>query len=249
VAFVYDRGPARKTLVGLTLVPAALALVLTVGRGLWISVAVGLCILAGLVVLDRHTVQSRARRMLILILLPLLVVGVGYLFQQITRTGVAETAMRRVSRAMDYEEDYAVAARMVSYGFTVEKIKQRPFLGGGHGATVSYIQTDEAVPYVFTTGTVDNLYLTLMLRMGIVGLVAFLWIFLRAGRVAYRLFQRSEDPTVRLFCAAFLTVYGAMLVYGMADATMMSNRLIFFHATFLGILARLDRESEDGTPA
>ena len=248
-AFVYDRGPARKALVGLAMVPAALALMLTVGRGLWISVAVGLCILAGLVVLDRRTMQRRSRRMLILLLLPLVVVGVGYLFQQITRTGLAETAMRRVTRAMDYEEDYALAARMVSYGFTVEKIRRRPVLGGGHGATVSYIQTDEAVPYIFTTGTVDNVYLTLMLRMGIVGLAAFLWIFLRAGRTAYRLFQRSGDPTVRLFCVAFLTVYGAMLVYGMADATMMSNRLIFIHATFLGILARLDGESEDGAPA
>ena len=95
----------------------------------------------------------------------------------------------------------------------------------------------------------DNLYLTLMLRMGIVGMAAFLWIFIWGLWIAYGLFRRTKDLRVQQFCATFVAIYAAMLVYGLADATMLSNRLTFLHATFLGILARLGGEEKDGDPS
>ena len=120
-------------------------------------------------------------------------------------------------------------------------------VGGGHGTTISFQRTDESLSYtyLFTSGQVDSLYLTLMMRMGIVGLAAFLWIFVRGLRISYGLFQRTADLRTRYFCAIFFVVYIAMLVYGIADTTMVGNRLIFFHATFLGILARLDGEERN----
>jgi hypothetical protein len=79
--------------------------------------------------------------------------------------------------------------------------------------------------------------------MGLVGIASFLWLYGMGLWYAYHLFQRSNDAQTRLFCAAFVSIYSMMLVYGAADATLMANRLIFFHATFLGILGRLDVET------
>ena len=101
-----------------------------------------------------------------------------------------------------------------------------------------------AVPHIAILGAVDNVYLTILLRMGIVGLAAFLWIYLRGLRLAYRLFQQSDDADTRFFAASFFAVYSAMLVYGVADSTMMTTRLIFIHAASLGVLAQLSSESE-----
>lgn len=247
--WLYDRSLFRRVISCLAVIPISLALVLTVGRGMWIAVVAGLVFLGGLVVSDWKGGRKEIRRWLILILLPLLVVGVGFFFEEVTRSGLGEIAFDRVLRIINYEGDHSILGRLLSYAVALEKIQQRPLLGGGHGETVTYLVTDRDRPYILTTGGVDNLYLTLLLRMGVVGLLAFLWIFLRGIRIAYWLFKQAPDFRLRLFAAAFISVYGALLVYGMADATMVGNRLIFLHATFLGILARLDLKGRDNVSA
>ncbi len=245
--FVYDSSLFRRVLGGLALIPIGLGLVLTMGRAMWVGLIMGLFCLGGLVVLDRRARQKRTGRILLLVLLPLLLVGMGYVFERVTRAGVGDMAVRRLQGAVNYEGgDQSIYPRLMAYKLALQKIQKRPLLGGGHGTTVSFQTTDDTMSYtyMFISGQVDSLYLTLMMRMGIVGLAFFLWIFIRALRIAYRLFQRTADPRTRYFCATFFVVYIAMLVYGMADTTMVGNRLIFFHATFLGILARLDGEEQ-----
>ena len=243
---LFDPSPRRRVLATIALIPIGLALVLTVGRGMWIALAVGLCFLGLLALRDRQAALKRSRRILILVLLPCLVAGMGYLFQTVTRAGVGEIAFARLARVVDYEQDRSIVGRLMSYRIALEEIWKRPLLGGGHGATVTYLVTDPLKSFMLTTGDVDNVYLTILLRMGVVGLVAFVWVFAKGMQMAYRTFQRSDNPGVRLFCASFFAVYGAMLVYGMADNTMMGNRLIFWHAAFLGLLARLEREERAG---
>jgi O-antigen ligase len=125
------------------------------------------------------------------------------------------------------------------------KIVRRPLLGGGHGETITYLVTETVDPFVLTAGELDNLYLTLMLRMGLVGMAAFVWIFLRGMKRALRLVRVSEDDSTRQFAATFLVLYSAMLVYGMADATMIDTRLAFFHAVFLGFVGLLSNALPD----
>ena len=249
---VYDSSPFRRKMGALALIPIGLALVLTVGRAMWIALIVGICCLGYLVVRDRQSSRERRRRILSLLMVPVLMIGIGYAFQRMTGTGVKEVAFGRLARAANYREDLSFVGRMVLYRLAAETFLQHPLLGSGHGTTISSLVAppDGTPPFVFTTGAVDNVYLTVMMRMGIVGLAAFLWVFVRGGRTAHRLFFECQTSAVRLFCAAFLAVYAAMLAYGMADATMVGNRLIFLHATFLGILGRLDAEEKaDETPA
>ncbi|MDA0746824.1 MAG: O-antigen ligase family protein [bacterium] len=244
-ALLYDSAFHRRLMNLLVLVPIGLALMLTVGRGMWIAVISGVGCLGGLVFLDGRS-GSRGRRVVLLVLLPILLVGMGYLFQRITKIGLGETAFKRMARIGDYQRDHSIVGRLMSYGVALQEIRKRPILGGGHGATVTYLVTDQIEPFVLTVGGVDNVYLTVLLRMGVVGLAAFLWMFGRGLKVGVDLYRRTDDIRVKRFCATFFAVYVAMLVYGVADNTMMGNRLIFWHATFLGILARLDEEARHG---
>ncbi len=245
-ALLFDSSPVRRVLCALAMVPIGLALVLTMGRGMWVCLITGILCLAGLVALDRRMRQRRAKRLILLVVIPLVIFGMGTLFEKITHAGLGSMAVRRLQGAVQLEGGggESLVGRLIAYGVAVERIRERPVLGGGHGATVTYLRTDEtdSYTYMFTSGKVDNLYLTLMMRMGVVGLVAFLWVFARGLKLAYRKFQRTESVSGRFICASFLAVYTAMLVYGMVDSTMIGNRLIFFHAVFLGILARVSGE-------
>ena len=220
------------------ILPIGLALVLTMGRGMWISLFVGLGSLAALIVLDKQA--RRLSRLFVVALVPLLLLAMGYVFQQQTRAAVSDIALDRVTRSVE-----ALGGRLISYGNALEKIRQRPLLGGGHGETVTSLVTFPPPPQILTVGAVDNVYLTIGMRMGLVGIAAFLWVFGFALWRAYLLFQQSSDTYVRLFCAAFIAIYAALLVYGMADATLFANRLIFIHATFLGLIARLVAEEKN----
>lgn len=222
------------------ILPIGLALVLTMGRGMWISLFVGLGSLAALTVLDKQAAPRRLSRLFIVALVPLLLLAMGYIFQQQTRAAVSDIALDRVTRSVE-----AISGRLISYGKALEKIRQRPLLGGGHGETVTSLVTFPPPPQILTVGAVDNVYLTIGMRMGLVGIAAFLWVFGFALWRAYLLFQQSSDTRVRLFCAAFIAIYAALLVYGMADATLFANRLIFIHATFLGLIARLVAEEKN----
>jgi O-antigen ligase len=250
-SFLFDNSSLRKLLASIALVPIGLALVLTMGRAMWVCMLTGLAVLVWLVISDPRATAKRGRRILVLVLVPFLLIAGGHLFQRVTGVGVEEMVVRRLQGAVRYSGgDQSIAGRLIAYKAALDNIQQRPLLGGGHGATVSYMRADEyGSPYLFTSGKVDNLYLTLWMRMGVVGVVIFLWVFYRAVRMAYGLFKRTDDIPTRYFCAAFMSVYVAMLVYAMADSTMIGNRLIFFHAVFLAILARMDARENSNNPA
>lgn len=221
------------------MLPIGLALLLTVGRSMWISLFVGLFALGGSIALDKRASGRRLSRFVIVLAIPSMLIAMGYVFQQQTHTALGDVARNRVAQSAE-----AIAGRLIPYGKALERIRQRPLLGGGHGQTVTFLVAFP-IPEVKNLGGVDNVYLTIGMRMGLIGIAAFLWVYVAALRCAYRLFQRSSNAHTRLFCAAFIAIYSALLVHGMADATLFVNRLIFIHATFLGLVARLFAEEND----
>lgn len=239
--WLYGREGNARLVSGIALIPISLAFILTVGRGMWISAIAGLMALGFLYYKDRR--REGLRGLALIAAVPVVVLVVGSVFQSATETGVGSMAVRRLARIQTYEQDHSISGRLLSYQTAVTKIIGRPIIGAGHGVTVDFYDWHATTPGVSKLGAVDNVYLTLLLRMGVIGLAAFLWIYIRGLKIAYRLFQASEAIDTRLFAAAFFTVYTAMLVYGMADPTMMTTRLILIHAASLGILATLAREA------
>ena len=239
VILVYEPRAYNRAWACVAMLPIGLALILTVGRSMWISIFVGLMALGGLIALDKRATGRRLSRVVVVAAIPLLLLTMGYVFQRQTRTALGDVAVYRVTQSAE-----AIAGRLLPYGKALENIRQRPLLGGGHGQTVTFLVTFPRAE-VMTVGGVDNVYLTIGMRMGVIGIAAFLWVYITALRCAYRLFQRSAHARTRLFCAAFIAIYSALLIHGMADSTLFSNRLIFIHATFLGLVARTFAEEND----
>jgi O-antigen ligase len=217
--------------------PAGLALMLTVGRGMWISVVAGLLALSA--VAFRHPGRRRQRVWPILAI-PVVVLSLTFVFQRATGTSIGAHAGARVA---GIGSDQTISGRIVSYGITARKWLERPLLGHGHGAVVTFPSRDDYGPIELTVGGVDSLYLTVGLRMGIAGVAAFLWIYARGLKTAYRFCRSGDWSAERVFCATFVGVYTALLVYSAGDSSLFHNRLIFLHATMLAAVARVCQEA------
>lgn len=243
VLLLFERRMYRRLLIGGSLVPIGLALLLTVGRGMWVALFVGLSVLGYLVWVDPMNRQRRSRLLVLVLFVPFMLVAVAYVFQMQTQAGVGDVAVRRITRvANNYEQDHSIAGRLILYRRALEEIRKRPLLGGGHGMSIQVLAVDEEPPTLITLSGVDSVYLTIAMRMGIIGVCVFLWVFCAGLWRAYQLFLIARDERVRLFCIVFAVIYTALLVFGIGDATLFVNRLIFIHATFLGVLAKLDAE-------
>jgi len=75
--FIYDTSFLRQFLSGLALAPIGVALMVTVGRGMWIATLTGLLCLIGLVYIRRHQDPKPMKRVLILVLVPFFVLLMG----------------------------------------------------------------------------------------------------------------------------------------------------------------------------
>ena len=82
-----------------------------------------------------------------------------------------------------------------------KRSERRPFLGSGQGTTIEVMTfNEEFMGFERTpTWTVDNLYLTLLLKMGIAGLVAFGWLGLKVLRLAFAVFRLQRGSPGQSF--------------------------------------------------
>ena len=99
-ALLFDSSPVRRSLCALAMVPIGLALVLTMGRGMWVCLITGILCLAALVAVDRQMRGRRARRLALLVMIPLVIFGTGTLFEKITGAGLGSMAVRRLQGAV-----------------------------------------------------------------------------------------------------------------------------------------------------
>ncbi len=242
--FIHDpRRYGRLVLAGLS-VPMGLALVLTVGRGMWVAFAAGLVAAVCLRHLDRRGPGHKVwRTVALLVAILAFLATTALLFQRFTGAAIGAHALERSRTFVDLQRDVHVLGRLSSYVVALQAIERRPFLGSGQGTTIEVMTfNEEFMGFERTpTWTVDNLYLTLLLKMGIAGLVAFGWLGLKVLRLAFAVFRSSEDPQVRAFAAGAVSMLVAMAVLGVSDAAMVNGRFSLVFAMIFGFVAVLGR--------
>jgi hypothetical protein len=237
--FIHNPGRYGRPLLVVVMLPIGLAFVLTVGRGMWVAVGVGILCSA----LLRHFSLPRAERSawkpaLLVVGLLVVVVGVTALFQRFTGAAIGAHAFQRSLTFIDYERDAPILARLLSYATTLEAIGAHPLLGHGQGAMLNILSIDPETlePEMIMAGTVDNLYLALWWKMGLAGLLAFTWFYWRVFQRAWRAFKNTRDSQVQVFSAGAVAVMSGMAVLGLSDASMVSGRFALVFAVFFAMV-------------
>jgi len=249
--FVHDpRRWGRAVLLG-AFALIGLVLILTVGRGMWVAFALGLGVTIwlrpGRVTATRGRVW---RGVLLAMALLALLAGVALAFQRVTGAAISAHAVERSRSFVDYTRDVQVVGRILNYGTALEAIAEYPILGHGQGKTLdSYSFNPDIGRYGrWTAWSLDSLYLTLWLKMGLPGLLVFGWLCLRVLRLAYGALQGATDPGARAFAAGAVSVMVAMLALRLTDGSMVNGRFALVFAVLFGLVASLSTsvESEKG---
>ena len=243
--FIHDPRRYGRVALACLSVPMGLALVLTVGRGMWVAFAAGLVAAVCLRHLARWGPRPRVWSTVALLVAILAFVGTtALLFQRFTGAAIGAHALERSRTFVDIQRDVHVLGRISSYMVALEEIGQRPILGSGQGKTIEVLTFNEEFMGFerTTTWTVDSLYLTLLLKMGIAGLLAFGWLYLKVLRLAFAVFRSSGDAQARAFAAGAVSVLLAMAVLGASDAAMVNGRFALVFAMIFGFVAVVGRQ-------
>jgi hypothetical protein len=140
--------------------------------------------------------------------------------------------------------DVHVLGRLSSYLTTLQAIADHPVLGSGQGATLWFLGFNEELNRFESAEawTVDNLYLALAWKMGLVGLASFIWLGWRLGGLAVQVFRHAAQAEARAFAGGVVATLAAMAVLGLSDAAMVSGRLAAVFGLLYGLLAVTHRD-------
>ena len=244
----HDPRRYSRLLLAALFVPIGLAFALTVGRGIWVAFAVGLAVSIGL----RHIGQpAQTRRLwrsaLLAVAMVVAVVGTVLVFQRITGTAITAQAVSRSRTFVDYSRDVQLLGRLLGYAKALEAIDEHPVLGSGQGKTLTFysFNPDTDRYETWTSWTLDSLYLTLWLKMGLPGLLAFGWLCAWGLRSSWQTFRRSAaEPDVRAFTSWAMAVIVGNLALGVSDASMINGRFVVVFAILFGMVAVAAPRSE-----
>ena len=243
--FVHDpRRWGRPLLLGLLLF-TGLGFAITMGRGMWAAFGLGLLVSVWLWHRGQPSAQRRTWKAIGLAVGLLVMLTASVLvFQRITGASISAHAVERSRTFLDVSRDIQVLSRFLNYASAWEEIRQHPILGTGQGATVtSYAFNPGTGRFeTWTAWTLDSLYLSLWLKMGLAGLIVFPWLCLRVGRRALRAFFAARDPGTRVFAASAVATLAAMTLLGLSDGSLVNGRFALLFAVLVGMVMVIDSD-------
>lgn len=126
-------------------------------------------------------------------------------------------------------QDYSGQVRRSQWSETVEMLKDRPLQGAGLAGypTVFEPYHDAKLYEIFQYP--HNVILNFWVEMGIFGVIAFLWLAIVTGKLAW---QRRDDVLVLAAFAALLT----MTIHGLVDVPFFKNDLAVLTAFFMAMM-------------
>jgi hypothetical protein len=243
--FVHAPERYGRPILGAAFLLLSLAFVLTVGRGMWVAFGVGLIASVALWHRGRPKEQRQTGRAVLIVAALLIgLTGSVLLFQRATGAAVGAHALERSRTFVDFARDVHVLGRLSSYLTTLEAVVRHPLLGSGQGATLWFLGFNQEQNRFESTEawTVDNLYLALTWKMGLVGLAAFIWLGVRIARLAIQTFRAAPDPETRAFAGGAVATLAGMTAFGLSDAAMVSGRLALVFGILYGMIAVAHRD-------
>lgn len=133
-------------------------------------------------------------------------------------------------------------ARVLEYREAVEKIKEKPVHGFGLGYRFEYFN-----PLLLkreSVYAVHNDYLAIILKMGLVGLTVFLWLFYVFFREGLQAGRRTADPYSKGLIAGFSANILQILLVGFTNHVIIGVMNTFYLAFAMGAVVVLSRNEK-----
>ena len=242
--FLYNCGPYPRWLLFVYFLPTGLALVLTMRRGMWVAFALGLITTVWLQYLSQPLAQRRLGRTLMSTFgIVALLVSTAFFFQRLTGASIGAHALARSRTLVADELSVDVASRLLGYTAALQKILRHPLVGNGQGTTLTYLNFNPELGRfeTWTTLSLDSLYLSLLLKMGLLGLLAFGWMGWRIWGLARHAFEHSADLARRAFMGGLIATLVGIGVMGLSDGALLNGRFTLVFGILFGLVALASR--------
>ncbi|MFA4835881.1 MAG: O-antigen ligase family protein [Dehalococcoidia bacterium] len=119
----------------------------------------------------------------------------------------------------------SISVRLTQYRETWEMLKDHPFTGAGLRGYQTAMAPYHAQKYIEVFIYPHNIFLTAWSELGILGLIAFVWIIIQFCITSYQSIKLNNRETDKLKdCAAFAAM-SALLVHGLVDVPYFKNDL------------------------
>ncbi len=232
--------------------PLLLHLMFSFTRGFWFGFLAGLLFSYGLYVNGvERSFGKKVRRLLkgtlaFMLIVVVLAVGVQHLFPG--GNGLERFGARFLSSFSTKlgSSTFSNVTRLLEYGVALEKIKGYPIFGYGVGYKLSYV--DPILQERIRSGIVHQFYIMIILKMGLIGLFAFLWIYYVFFREGLRGSRMIEDSHYKGLAYGFMANSVEQLVISFTNhqfATVDNNFYLAF--TMAGVMVLISKGTQGQT--
>ncbi|MGA8153342.1 MAG: O-antigen ligase family protein [Terriglobales bacterium] len=203
---------------------------------------VGACLICGLLALGLRSISRRRRYLYAAASFLLLALALTTGLLNPIGTWFSKYADSDYLIPEDVQSNFSVVTRVAEFSQVMESLHGTPILGEGLGSTITWY--DPFARVYWDQETTDNGLLYLLVKMGIVGTIAFLWFIYPLGATALR------NRLTGIHLALFL-LFIFHLLQMLADVTFFYFLTAGWVGTTCGFLYILNKNSEiaAATPA
>lgn len=217
------------------------ALFVSWSRGAWLGFAVSLALM--LAALPRRRLHGFAFALMLAALF-WAIWGAGLLPSSVVNrltTAATDLFSIRDARGISFTPaNYAVVERLAHWQAAIGMAQDHPFLGVGLGNYAQAYDEYRLINWEEPLGHAHNLYLNMLAETGLLGLAAYLTIWLIIFRLTWRTL-RHPDRGARAIAIGLLGSWTYIAVHSVFDNLFVNN--LFLHiGVLLGVLAILHRQ-------
>ena len=232
------RSARQKALLGGAGVALAAGLAVTFSRGPWLGLAAALIFMAAVALFERD-VRRFLYIGLVSAILTLLFLAIGAATQARAPAGMDNVAIAQFLSAGEWGEATNVG-RVEAWRRSIEAFKAYPLLGIGLGRTgatsLRFLPPGEG----FVT---ESQVLKIAVETGLVGLLAFLTVWLFAFGIGLRAYTRLEEPASRALLLGLMAALVGVFVHGLGYQVLELKQTDMAVWLFMALISWLDRSA------
>ena len=163
-------------------------------------------------------------------------------FSQSPAFTFTQSIQKRFATIFKGRADPTTEARFLEWEAAMKEIRRHPWFGNGLGKEVSFFDTTLYYPRTVSVRYIHNSYIFFLLNMGMVGLLAFLWLCASFALYGLRVFRAIEDPYYKGMALGCWASFVAMLVAGFAGASLNDPALTIWAGFLMGAVTVMDKQ-------
>lgn len=229
---LYDTKKLRKILAVLMMIPMIVAVYITLTRALWVLVPLALFL--QYIYYIKDTAQGKKFNVYLLpISIIMVIVFLGIILLQAI-PGVQDMLGGRFATFGILEYDLSLLARAELAQYVFQRVSEAPFLGTGLGDFLRY-------QYFATLGRfnvywLDNTYLQVLWKTGIIGSILFFGFLVVFFKRAWFVLKNSITPFDKIISSSVFFSILALAISGLQCGILIGYRFNFVWAILMGII-------------